>query len=78
MIVTDRPEHLELRAAVRKLLEQAAPIDRVVEHAAGERGYDEQLWRRLAQEIGVAGLAIPERFGGVGASWGFVWTLLST
>ena len=68
MIVTDRPEHHELRTAVRKLLEQAAPIDRVVEHAAGERGYDEQLWRRLAQEIGVAGLAIPERFGGVGAT----------
>jgi len=68
MIVTDRPEHLELRAAVRKLLEQAAPIERVVEHAASPRGYDQQLWRRLAQEIGVAGLAIPERFGGAGAT----------
>ena len=68
MIAADRPEHVELRAAVRKLLEQEAPVERVVEHAASDRGYDEQLWRRLAQEIGAAGLAIPERFGGTGAT----------
>ncbi len=68
MIVTDRPEHAELRAAVRKLLEQEAPITKVVADAASERGYDRQLWRRLAREIGAAGLSVPERFGGAGAS----------
>jgi alkylation response protein AidB-like acyl-CoA dehydrogenase len=30
-------------------------------------GYDPALWRRLCGEIGVAGLAIPERYGGAGA-----------
>ncbi len=30
-------------------------------------GYDGALWRRLCSEIGVAGLAIPERYGGAGA-----------
>jgi alkylation response protein AidB-like acyl-CoA dehydrogenase len=30
-------------------------------------GYDGPLWRRLCGEIGVAGLAIPERYGGAGA-----------
>ena len=68
MIVVDRPEHAELRAAVRKLLEQESPTDRVVAHAESEQGFDSALWRRLAQEIGVAGLAIPERFGGFGAT----------
>jgi alkylation response protein AidB-like acyl-CoA dehydrogenase len=68
MIVTDLPEHRELRSAVRKLLEQESPIDRVVADASSNLGYDRMLWRRLAQEIGVAGLSIPERFGGSGAS----------
>jgi len=30
-------------------------------------GYDLPLWQRLCGEIGVAGLAIPERYGGAGA-----------
>jgi alkylation response protein AidB-like acyl-CoA dehydrogenase len=68
MIVTDRSEHRELRSAVRKLLEQASPIDRVVADAESEVGYDRALWRRLAHEIGAAGLSIPERFGGSGAT----------
>ena len=63
MILVEHPEHAQLRTAVRKLLEQDAPSERL-----GEFGCDPQLWRRLAQEIGVAGLSIPERFGGAGAS----------
>jgi len=68
MILLERPEHGELRTAVRRLLEQEAPIERIGDEVAGDRGYDPRLWRRLAQEIGVAGLCIPERFGGAGAS----------
>lgn len=30
-------------------------------------GYDRTLWKRLCGEIGVAGLAVPERYGGAGA-----------
>ena len=37
-------------------------------HGPGDgRGYEPRLWRRLCGEIGVAGLAIPERYGGAGA-----------
>jgi alkylation response protein AidB-like acyl-CoA dehydrogenase len=68
MIIIDRPEHAELRAAIRKLLEQEAPIGKVTAHAESAPGFDRQLWRRMAQEIGVAGLSIPERFGGSGAT----------
>jgi alkylation response protein AidB-like acyl-CoA dehydrogenase len=30
-------------------------------------GYDRALWQRLCGEIGVAGLAVPQRYGGAGA-----------
>jgi alkylation response protein AidB-like acyl-CoA dehydrogenase len=55
-------EQRALRDAVRSLLarHQAPPGD-------GEPGYDLGLWRRLCQEIGVAGLALPECYGGAGA-----------
>jgi alkylation response protein AidB-like acyl-CoA dehydrogenase len=46
-------ERRDLRDAVRGLVGKAS--------AAG------QVWPRLCQEIGVAGLAIPERYGGAGA-----------
>jgi alkylation response protein AidB-like acyl-CoA dehydrogenase len=35
--------------------------------AGGDQGYDAALWQRLCGEIGVAGLAIPARYGGAGA-----------
>ena len=35
--------------------------------ARGDAGDDKSLWRRLCGEIGVAGLAIPQRYGGAGA-----------
>jgi alkylation response protein AidB-like acyl-CoA dehydrogenase len=35
--------------------------------ADGGPGYEVSLWQRLCGEIGVAGLAIPERYGGAGA-----------
>jgi alkylation response protein AidB-like acyl-CoA dehydrogenase len=38
--------------------------------AMGEaRGYDEQLWRQMAGELGWTGLAIPEAYGGAGLGW---------
>jgi alkylation response protein AidB-like acyl-CoA dehydrogenase len=60
--VPDTTEQRDLRAAVRGLIAQ--------EHAkdGSQSGrVAEDLWHRLCAEIGVAGLAIPERFGGAGA-----------
>src|SRR5439155_12529208 len=34
-----------------------------------DQPYDPALWKALATQIGVAGLAIAERHGGAGASW---------
>jgi alkylation response protein AidB-like acyl-CoA dehydrogenase len=50
-------EQRDLRDAVRGLLTQQR----------GDAGDDRSLWRRLCGEIGVAGLAIPQRYGGAGA-----------
>jgi alkylation response protein AidB-like acyl-CoA dehydrogenase len=42
----------------------SAAVRRAAENA---RGYDAELWQVLCEQIGVAGLAVPERFGGLGA-----------
>ncbi len=55
------PEQEDLRASVRGLLDRY-PLGPVPDAPAEQR-----LWQRLCAEIGVAGLAIPERFGGAGA-----------
>ena len=56
MELTD--ERRDLRDAVRGLLAR---------QQRGDAGDDKALWRRLCGEIGVAGLAIPQRYGGTGA-----------
>lgn len=57
----------ELRSAVRGLLADRCPPAAVLERA--ESGpHDPALWKTLAAEIGVAGLLVPEEYGGAGAS----------
>jgi alkylation response protein AidB-like acyl-CoA dehydrogenase len=60
-------EQRQLRATVRAVLERHAPPAPEVDDAPG--GYDAELWRRLASEVGVAGLAVPEDLGGAGGSY---------
>ncbi|GLZ46883.1 acyl-CoA dehydrogenase [Actinomycetospora sp. NBRC 106375] len=59
----------DLRASVRALVEKQAPWDVVLARTDTEEPVDTDLWKRLTQEIGVAGLAVPEERGGAGASW---------
>ncbi|MGH3864233.1 acyl-CoA dehydrogenase family protein [Actinokineospora sp.] len=57
-------ERIALRDTVRLLLSRASDVRTAME---SELGYDPALWKRLCADIGVAALAIPERFGGLGA-----------
>ncbi|WP_240197536.1 acyl-CoA dehydrogenase family protein, partial [Nonomuraea lactucae] len=57
----------ELRAAVRALLADRCPPAAVLQRAESDP-YDLDLWKTLAGEIGVAGLLVPEEYGGAGAS----------
>ncbi|GII85726.1 acyl-CoA dehydrogenase [Sphaerisporangium siamense] len=58
----------ELRAAVRALLADRLPPAAVLAGVESAPPYDPGLWKALARDIGTAGLLIPERFGGAGAS----------
>lgn len=62
-------EQNELVKTLHAVLERHAGSAAIRRGAASERGYDKELWRLLAEEIGVASLAIPEEYGGAGCSW---------
>jgi alkylation response protein AidB-like acyl-CoA dehydrogenase len=58
----------ELRGSVRSMLAQRSPVTQVLARIEANEAYDQALWRTLAAEMGLAGIAVPERFGGGGAS----------
>ncbi len=61
------PEQEELRRTVRQFLDKTSPEAEVRRLMATERGYDAGTWHRMADELGLLGLAIPEVHGGAGA-----------
>ncbi len=58
----------DLRASVRDLLTDKAGAEALLARVETAEPYDLKLWRTLADEVGVAGLAVPEELGGHGAS----------
>jgi len=61
-------EQNDLAAAVRSLLAKRADSEAVRAAMASDDGYDVTLWTTLCEQIGVAGLTIPEEYGGAGGS----------
>ncbi len=61
-------EQQELATTVRALLDKRAGSAAVRNAMASESGYDEDLWRTLCEQIGVAALVVPEEQDGVGAT----------
>ncbi|GFG50232.1 acyl-CoA dehydrogenase [Mycolicibacterium agri] len=66
--MTANTETDALRRAVRDYLAAVSPSERVRELMATEAGYDQAMWRQLARELGLHGIAVPEEFGGAGAT----------
>lgn len=58
----------DLRSAVRSLLADRADAPTVLARAESDTPYDPRLWQALAAGIGAAGLLVPEKLGGQGAS----------
>ena len=58
-----------MRDAARSFLAAHATRERVRAALTVRGGYDAQLWQQMAGELGWAGLALPERFGGAGLGW---------
>ena len=59
----------DLRASVRALLTDRSPYAAILARCETDQPYDSALWKALAADLGCAGLAIPEKLGGAGASW---------
>jgi alkylation response protein AidB-like acyl-CoA dehydrogenase len=62
-------EQRQLRDSVRRFLNDCSPESEVRRLMEDERGYDQGTWLRMAREIGLQGLAIPEEYGGLGGSY---------
>ncbi|MEU1342379.1 acyl-CoA dehydrogenase family protein [Streptomyces sp. NPDC005827] len=59
-------EHEQLRATLRRFLADKAPSEAVRRSMDSADGHDPLLWRRMANELGLLGLALPEEYGGFG------------
>ncbi|MFC8663451.1 acyl-CoA dehydrogenase family protein [Streptomyces sp. NPDC057199] len=66
MDLTFSEEQDELRKVVRSFLTRHATEADVRRLAADPSGYDPAVWQRMATEIGLQGLAVPEKYGGSG------------
>jgi alkylation response protein AidB-like acyl-CoA dehydrogenase len=56
-----------LRSVVRDYLTATSPSETVRKLMATDAGYDEASWHRMAGELGLHGIAVPEQWGGAGA-----------
>lgn len=59
-------EHLELRDGLRHFLDATSPMTEVRRLMETPLGYAPDVWARLAREFRLPGLAIPEKYGGLG------------
>jgi alkylation response protein AidB-like acyl-CoA dehydrogenase len=62
------PEQEEFRHSLRRFLADKSPAAEVRRLMETDAGYDPQVWKQLADQLGLQGLAIPEEFGGTGAT----------
>src|SRR5215204_338201 len=56
----------QLREAVRKFMEAKSPSSEVRRLMETTEGYDEAVWKQMAQELGLQSLHLPEAHGGQG------------
>ncbi|WP_328752357.1 acyl-CoA/acyl-ACP dehydrogenase [Streptomyces sp. NBC_00285] len=66
MDLTFTQEQDELRKVVRSFLAKYSDEAAVRRLAADPKGHDDLLWHRMAGELGLQGLAVPEEYGGSG------------
>ena len=59
-------EHSELRATLRRFFETRSSEAAVRKAIDSESGYDTELWRQMADQMGLQGLGLPENYGGSG------------
>jgi alkylation response protein AidB-like acyl-CoA dehydrogenase len=62
-------EQEELRRTIRRFLDDKSPSTEVRRLMETPDGYDEAVWKQMAQELGLQALHIPEEYGGQGFSF---------
>jgi alkylation response protein AidB-like acyl-CoA dehydrogenase len=62
-------EQQELRESVRRFLADRAPIARVRDLMDSPDGMDRDVWRQAGAQLGLQGIAIPEKYAGSGFSF---------
>ena len=60
------PEQQEFATALRRFLGQKAPIGTARALMDDPLGFDQDVWRQMARQLGLQGLRVPERYGGSG------------
>ena len=59
-------EQEALRSAARGFLADHSASEQVRRAMESELGYDPEVWKRIASELGWPAVAIPEAYGGLG------------
>lgn len=59
-------EQAQFRDTLRRFLNTISPTTAVRRAMVTEAGYDAAVWKRMAQDLGLTGLVIPEQYGGAG------------
>ncbi len=62
----DHAAEQELRRSFARFLKRHSPIDAARQVAEG-KPFSTETWRRLCEDLGLLGMAVPEQFGGQGA-----------
>jgi alkylation response protein AidB-like acyl-CoA dehydrogenase len=70
MHATFSEEQEEFRRVLRRFLEERSPETEVRRLMETAEGFDREVWKQACSELGLAGLHVPEEFGGQG--FGFV------
>ncbi|MBC7593153.1 MAG: acyl-CoA/acyl-ACP dehydrogenase [Kineosporiaceae bacterium] len=61
-------DQVQLKDTVRKFLETQLPLTSVRASSESDEGFDRKIWARMAQELGLHSIGLPEAVGGTGDS----------
>ena len=67
LILTD--EEQALADSVRRFVADRSPLTSLRQLIASGQPYDPDVWKQMTAQLGLAGLSIPECYGGVGAGY---------
>jgi alkylation response protein AidB-like acyl-CoA dehydrogenase len=69
-------EHDALRSSVARFLRERCGRDEVRRLMDSDEGYDREVWAQLAGQLGLTGVAVPPEYGGAGAGFQELVTVL--